>query len=51
MHHVRENMSVVHPLLRAERDENTKNLWNESIFRETLPVEDCATPKESLGNK
>lgn len=48
---IRANMPVVHPMLQHEREESTKRLWNESIFRETLPFEDCIIPSESMGNK
>lgn len=48
---IRAKMAVVHPMLQHEREESTKRLWNESIFRETLPFEDCMVPSESMGNK
>jgi len=51
MDHIPANMSVYHPLLQHEREESTKRLWNESIFRETLPMEECMVPSESMGNK
>lgn len=48
---VGQNMSVVHPLLQHEREARQTRLWNESIFRETLPIEECMVPSESMGNK
>merc|ERR1712166_1549054 len=47
----RNNTAIVHPMLEVLREDSIIKQWNESIFRETLPIEDCMVPSQSMGNK
>ena len=39
------------PCYQVLREDSIIKQWNESIFRETLPIEDCMVPSQSMGNK
>ena len=47
----RHNTAILHPMLEVLREESIIKQWNESIFREILPMEDCMVPSQSMGNK